>query len=121
MNKKILILDDDADILEILAMLLSELGYDIRTTNSGETVFEHINEFHPDLLLMDVMLADMNGLAICKNIKENPLTSALPVILISGTPDLDAFLDLPGAPDDFIAKPFNMDHLFTRIANQLVA
>lgn len=119
MSKKILILDDDIDILEILTMLLSEHGYDIKTTNSGITIFEDIQSFQPDLLLMDVVIAGMNGRAICRSIKEDPLTCALRVILISGTHDLVTSLDLPGAPDNFIAKPFDMNHLLTSIAQQL--
>jgi len=119
MSKKILILDDDTDILEILTMLLSEHGYDIKTTNSGKTIFEDIQSFKPDLLLMDVVIAGMNGRAICRSIKEDPSTCALRVILISGTHDLATSLDLPGAPDDFIAKPFDMNHLLRSIAQQL--
>lgn len=121
MNKKILILDDDADITDILSFLLSEHSYEIKTANTGENVFEDIQEFQPDLLLMDVMIAGMNGLEICRSIKENPRTSGLRVIIISGTHELNAFLGLPGAPDAFIAKPFDMDYLFTSIAHQLVA
>lgn len=119
MSKKILIIDDDTDILEILTMLLSEHGYDIKTRDSGKTIFKDIQSFQPDLILMDVMIAGMNGRAICRSIKENPLTNALRVILISGTHDLAASLDMPGAPDDFIAKPFDMDQLLASIAKQL--
>jgi DNA-binding response OmpR family regulator len=118
---KILILDDDNDILEILSLLLSEHGYEIRTLNHGETTFENIQDFQPDLILMDVMLAGMDGRTICKSIKENPLTCSLPVILISGTHDLVESLHRPGAPDDFIAKPFDIDLLYSKIGEHLVA
>jgi DNA-binding response OmpR family regulator len=121
MSKKILILDDDDDILEILAMLLSDHGYDVKTKNSGTTALEDIAVFQPDLILMDVMLGEIDGRAICKNIKENQATRFLPVILISGTHDLAALLDVPGAPDDFVAKPFDMGYLLGRIAKQLAA
>ncbi len=118
---KILVLDDDDDILEILSFLLSENDYIVKTLNNGETVFEEIKDFKPDLILLDVMLAGMDGRAICKSIKENQLTSFLPVILISGTHDLAASLDYPGAPDDFVAKPFEINYLLTKIQNQLAA
>jgi DNA-binding response OmpR family regulator len=120
-SKKILILDDDLDILEILSLLLSETGYQIRSLDRGETIFENIEDFKPDLILMDVMLAGMDGRAICKNIKENQITSFLPVILISGTHDLADSLHLPGGPNDFVAKPFNIDHLLAKIQKQLAA
>jgi len=121
MSKKILILDDDADILEIISLLLVDNGYEVRTLSCGDTVFEDIKDFQPDLILMDVMLADMDGRAICKNIKENHLTYFLPVILISGTHDLDESLHLPGAPNDFVAKPFDIDYLLEKIEKQLAA
>ena len=121
MREKILILDDDHDILEILSLILSDSGYQIKTLSCGETVFENIAAFQPNLVLMDVMLADMDGRLICKSIKENHLTSFLPVILISGTHNLADALNQPGAPNDFIAKPFDIDHLLHRIRLQFTA
>ncbi|TFF37104.1 response regulator [Mucilaginibacter psychrotolerans] len=119
MSKKILVLDDDDDILDVVAYLLTENGYEVKTLNCGDTVFNHIKDFTPDLILMDVMLADMDGRTICREIKENHLTNLLPVILISGTHDLAAVLNLPGAPNDFIAKPFDVDQLLDAIKRQL--
>ncbi|MCO5948045.1 response regulator [Mucilaginibacter flavidus] len=121
MRKKILILDDDPDILEILSFLLVENGYEVRTLHCGHTVFDDIKDFQPHLVLMDVMLAEMDGRAICKNIKENYLTCFLPVILISGTHNLAESMHLPGAPNDFLAKPFDMDDLLATIEKQLVS
>jgi DNA-binding response OmpR family regulator len=120
-SKKILILDDDNDILEILTLLLTESGYEIRTSNHGRNIFEEIRDFKPGLVLMDIMLAGMDGRTICRDIKVNPLTNLLRVILISGSHDLSRSLDLPGAPDDFLAKPFDIDELYTKIAKQLAA
>jgi DNA-binding response OmpR family regulator len=121
MSKKILIIDDDPDILDILSLMLAEESYEVRTLSCGDTVFDDIKDFQPDLILMDVMLAGMDGRAICRSIKENHLTSFLPVILLSGTHDLDKSLDLPGAPNDFVAKPFDIYHLLARIKIQLAA
>jgi DNA-binding response OmpR family regulator len=118
-SKKILVLDDDPDLLEMMSYLLSDSGYAVETLSGGETVFQSIEAFQPDLVLMDVMLADMDGRKICAAIKENAETSGLPVILISGTHDLAASLQQPGAPNDFVAKPFDIDHLLRRIRIQL--
>lgn len=118
-REKILIVDDDNDILEIVALLLAERGYEVRVSNHGENIFDDIHDFEPGLVLMDVMLGDMDGRAICKDLKNNPQTCSLPVILISGTHDLIESLDLPGAPDDFIAKPFDIDKLYTKIDQHL--
>jgi DNA-binding response OmpR family regulator len=119
MSKKILILDDDSDILEILTIVLSEAGYETRALTHGETVLEDITNFQPDLVLMDVMLGSMDGRAICKDIKQNEVTSHLPVILISGTHDLARSLHLSGAPDDFVAKPFGIQYLLAKVAQQI--
>ncbi|OKS88123.1 response regulator transcription factor [Mucilaginibacter polytrichastri] len=70
---------------------------------------------------MDVMLGGMDGRSICKEMKSNNLTCSVPVILISGTHDLAASLNLPGAPNDFVAKPFDIDYLLERIKKQLAA
>ena len=121
MSKKILVLDDDDDILEIISFLLVDNGYHVKTLNCGDTVFEDIKSFEPDLILMDVMLAGLDGRSICKSIKENHLTYFVPVILISGTHDLAKSLNLPGAPNDFVAKPFDIDHLLAKIEKQLAA
>jgi DNA-binding response OmpR family regulator len=121
MSKKILILDDDDDILEILSFLLSENGYEIKTLSCGDTVFDDIKDFRPDLILMDVMLAGLDGRSICRNIKENHLTSFLPVILISATHDLAYSLNQSGGPNDFISKPFDLDDLLAKIKSQLAA
>lgn len=121
MSKKILILDDNADILDMLSYLLVDSGYEIKTLLRGDKVFEAIHRFHPDLVLMDVMLANMDGRMICNKIKTNPETQKLPVILISGTHDLSESLNQQGAPNDFVAKPFDIDYLLTKIALQLAA
>jgi DNA-binding response OmpR family regulator len=120
-REKILVVDDDIDILEIVTLLLVEEGYEVKALDHGETIFEDIQGFQPNLILMDVMLGGMDGRAICMDLKANPLTKSLPVILISGTHDLAESLHLPGAPDDFIAKPFDMDELYTKIDRHLAA
>jgi DNA-binding response OmpR family regulator len=120
MSKKILILDDDPDILELVSYILSETGYQVETLSSGEKVFEAIRNFHPDLVLMDVMLSNMDGRTICSAIKLEPETSELPFILISGTHDLADTLNQQGAPNDFIGKPFDIDHLLSKVQHQLV-
>jgi DNA-binding response OmpR family regulator len=121
MSKKILVIDDDPDILELLTLVLVEAGYEVRALSCGDKVFDDIKHFRPDLILMDIMLAGLDGRSICKEIKENHLTYFVPVILISGTHDLAESLHLPGAPNDFVSKPFDLDDLLNRIGRQLAA
>jgi DNA-binding response OmpR family regulator len=119
MKKKILILDDDEDIFDILEFLLKEDGYEIRANQNGEDIWEVIKDFNPDLILMDLMLAGMDGRSICSAIKENQETKDTVVIMISARSDLRPALGQTGSPDDFIAKPFDIDNVLKKINKYL--
>ncbi len=119
MSKRILILDDDQDILDVVSYILTESGFEVQALSSGEQVAAVIKEFHPDLVLMDVMLADMDGRVICSKLKKDQSTRHIPVILISGTHNLANSLTQQGAPNDFIPKPFDIDVLLTKVKAQL--
>jgi DNA-binding response OmpR family regulator len=119
MGQKILILDDDTDLLELMSMLLCDNGYETLALSSGENIFEAIRQFHPDLVLMDVMLAGLDGRAICSKIKLEASLLGLPIILISGTHNLGESLLQLGAPNDYLAKPFDMTFLLNKIKTQL--
>lgn len=119
MNKRILILDEDQDILDLVSYLLTDSGYDVEALSSGEQIASVIHRFNPDLVLMDVMLADMDGRLICRHLKETEITNHIPVILISGTHDLAQTLHQLGAPNDFIPKPFDIDVLLVKVKAQL--
>jgi len=118
MHEKILVLDDDHDLLEIMEIVLTSNGYNVLGFNKGDDIMDNIETFKPDLVLMDVMLADLDGRELCKNIKADK-TLILPVILISGTHNLAQVMDMKGAPDDFIAKPFDIDDLLNKVNVQL--
>ncbi|SDF49733.1 Response regulator receiver domain-containing protein [Mucilaginibacter pineti] len=119
MKQKILVLDDDQDILEIISYILLDKGYEVETLNTGEDVFKVIQQFHPDLILMDVMLGNMDGRVICRHIKSSLETENVPVILISASHNLSQSLKQDGAPNDFIAKPFDIDDLIKKVEANL--
>ncbi len=121
MAKRILAVDDNPAILDALNEILSFEGYDVITLSDGNAIFEAIADVHPDLILLDVMLDDLDGREICQAIKDNKNTSHIPVILVSATHDLQDFLHTSGAPDDFIAKPFDIHYLLRKIDTQLSA
>jgi DNA-binding response OmpR family regulator len=116
--KKILILDDDADLLEIMNYLLTDAGYLTCALSKGDLISDYIYRFCPDLILMDVMLGGMDGREICTRLKAD-LNYKVPVILISGTHNLKQVMFHVGAPDDFVAKPFDLDHLLEKISLHL--
>jgi CheY-like chemotaxis protein len=119
--KRILVLDDDVFILSALSDVLEYYGYEVKTQTRGDEVFEKIHEYHPDLILLDVMLAEMDGRDICQRIKQKPDTSDIPVILLSATHNLSDCLKLQSPPDDFVAKPFDISTLLDKIEHQLAA
>lgn len=114
-------MDDNKDTLEIISLILTDSGYEIKCQTHGNRIFEVINEFQPDLLLMDIMLGLTDGMAICQEIKNNNQYDHLPVIIISGTYDLESSLDLPGAPNDYLAKPFDIEALLNKVKKHLKA
>ena len=121
MNKRILAVDDDLAILEVLKEILEYYGYDVNTLSTGTTIFNKIDEFHPDLILLDIMLAGMDGREICKNLKQGTDTRLIPVILISATHDVKQSINNFGAPDDYLPKPFDISNLLNKVKHQLAA
>lgn len=111
---KILVVDDDIDILSVMEILLSMKGFDVEVTSKGETTLSKIESFKPDLILLDVLISGYDGRAICKQLKSNPTTSEIPVIMFSAHPGAAATISDYGA-DDFIAKPFDVNNLMKKV------
>lgn len=111
-EKKILIVDDDPDILESLRLMLSLRNYEVETFTKGQEVFK--TDFQPDLFLLDVWLSGEDGRDICKQIKETPSTQNIPVIMISASQALKNSVLEVGA-DAFLPKPFEMETLLSTI------
>lgn len=117
-DKKILIVDDDNDILEVLQIFFESNNYITHTTGKGEEVNALANHFKPDAILLDIMLSGMDGREICKELKENLYTKEIPIIMISAHPDLQKTTNEIGA-DDFAAKPFDLYQLVSKV-NKLI-
>lgn len=113
-KRKILVVDDDRDVLDVLEEVLRYADFNVRKSQDGQDIFLVIGEFKPDLVLMDYSLAGVNGGEVCQQIKTNGQTSSLPVILISAYPRARNSFGNYGC-DAFIAKPFNMTDLISRI------
>ena len=121
MSKRILIVEDNRLMLEVLAYILINNGYEVFTLNSGTDVFSAIKARHPDLVILDLILPGMNGDEICQLIKLNRTTRNLPVIICSGEDELGDMLHQKGAPDDVLQKPFDINSLIQKIEYQLAA
>jgi DNA-binding response OmpR family regulator len=118
MEKRIIVVEDEENVRETLDILLTNAGFSVRSLATGGQIFDTIDEFHPDVILLDVMLDDLDGRDICKSIKENPPTTHIPVIMLSGVPDVYNAINDVGA-NDVVSKPFDETTLLNRIERQL--
>ncbi len=114
-------MDDNVFMVEVMTYILNSKGYDLISLYTGNEVFNTIKIDHPDLVILDLALPDLDGRDICKLLKLNNSTRNLPVILCSGAEDLDEALKLPGAPDDVLQKPFDINALVQKVEHQLAA
>lgn len=116
-TKKILVVDDDPDILDALQLILEVAGYVVTTTEKGEYA-ENLHDTNgglPDVILLDVLLSGKDGRLICQKLKSQEETKHIPIIMMSAHNDARKSSARVGA-DDFIAKPFDGDELLEKIA-----
>jgi DNA-binding response OmpR family regulator len=120
--RRILAVDDNDDILDVLKLVLEDSGYEVETLSDGHLLLETIEHQTPDLILLDIMLGNMDGRELCKTVKENDGTNNIPVILISASHNVPYSSSKErGAPDDFLAKPFDITTLIDKIRTHLNA
>ncbi|MGC1306312.1 MAG: response regulator [Phormidesmis sp.] len=117
---KILVVDDLLENLRLLSTLLVEAGYEVRRAPDGGMALSNVPRFQPDLILLDIMMPDMDGYEVCKQLKIDPKTKDIPVIFLSA---LDLTFDKVKAFEvgavDFINKPFHPTEVMARVKNQL--
>lgn len=109
MQKRILVIDNDQDILEAVDAALSMENYSVETSPIVEDIFQMIHDKNPDLILIDYLLYGINGGELCHMIKTEPSTAHLPVIIFSGYPKVLQSLGTYDC-DAFISKPFELDN-----------
>lgn len=112
--KKALILDDDTSILDMIEEALTYENFSVETVSECERIHHQIIEYKPDVVLLDYLVGRENGGEICHQIKTNPLTSHIPVIIISAYPKVFLSLGNYGC-DFFLPKPFSLDQLYKAV------
>ncbi|MCF6175221.1 MAG: response regulator transcription factor [Victivallaceae bacterium] len=120
-KEKILIIEDEEDIQELLAYNLKKDGYDqLKITGSGEAGIEAVKRFMPDIVLLDLMLPGIDGLTVCRTLKSNVDTAAIPIIMLTAKgEETDIIVGLEMGADDYVVKPFSNKVLIARIKSVL--
>ncbi len=117
---KILIADDDPVLLKYLSAVLEKQDYQYATATNGIEAIEKVKTYSPDLMLLDVMMPEMDGLEVCKKVKDDPSTRPIPIILITGSTDRELRIKgLSAGANDFLTKPIDRPELIARIRNLL--
>lgn len=113
---KILVVDDEKDIVELIAYNLEKEGFSVFKAYDGEEALRTIKEQKPDLLILDLMLPKISGLDVCKSIRSNEAFATTPIIMLTAKVDeIDIIIGLEMGADDYITKPFSVKELIARI------
>lgn len=120
-KEKILIVEDEEDIQELIRYNLEKEGFpNLKVVDSGEQAISALKTFSPDIILLDLMLPGMDGLAVCRQLKSSPETAKIPVIMLTAkSEETDIIIGLEMGADDYIAKPFSNKVLVARIKSVL--
>ena len=112
-NEKILVVDDDVNICELLRLYLEKEGYTVSIVNDGESAVKSFGEIQPDLMLLDIMLPRLDGWQVCREIRQN---SKVPIIMLTAkSEERDELLGFDLGVDEYISKPFSPKILVARV------
>jgi len=116
MAKKILIVEDDPDIISLLEFRLRDKGFDVLTATDGAEGLEIARREHPDLITLDINLPEVNGFTVCSMLKADPQYSDIPIIMLTARDGAtDSVFDDSVKPETYITKPFDIDDLIEKI------
>lgn len=114
--KKILVIDDEPEIVKVISLRLKANGYEVIPGTSGKEALSLTKEYSPDLVILDVMMPAPNGYKVCRMIKDNPDTKHIPVILLTAkTSESDKFWGKEAGADEYLMKPYNAEELLCSI------
>ncbi len=120
MKNNILLVDDDKDLTAALELKLGKDGFKVQTVADGESAVKWIRAKTPDLVVLDVNLPDMSGMDVCKEIRLDPRSSHVPIVMLTARDEeIDRVLGLEFGADDYITKPFNTREVILRIKSVL--
>jgi len=116
----IIVAEDDPGIASLVQHYLERAGHDVEVVSSGAMVLTRVRERRPDLLVLDLMLPEVNGLEICRALRAEPATASLPIIMVTARgEEVDRVVGLEIGADDYVTKPFSPRELVARVAAML--
>ncbi|MBI3812579.1 MAG: response regulator transcription factor [Nitrospirae bacterium] len=116
MPKKIVVIEDEPDIIGLVTLYLEKEGYRVTAVRDGVKGFQHLRTEPPDLLILDIMLPEMDGLEICRRVRADSKTAALPIIMLTAKgEESDKIVGLELGADDYLVKPFSPKELVARV------
>jgi DNA-binding response OmpR family regulator len=120
MAKKVLIADDEPNIVVSLEFLMKQKGYLVKVVTNGEEVLRAVEEFGPDLILLDVMMPRMSGYDVCQKVRENPAWAGIGIIMLSAKGrDVEVNKGMAVGANAYVTKPFSTKDLIAQVAQML--
>jgi DNA-binding response OmpR family regulator len=115
-RKKVLVVDDERDLVELIGMNLQRNGYEVVSANDGATGLDMARKQKPDLVILDVMMPGLSGQDVTRALKADPETASLPIVMLTAkTEETDIIVGLSLGADDYVTKPFSMKVLMARV------
>jgi len=120
MRRKILIVEDDPEQLEVIRLNLQDAGFAVGTAANGTEALIKTRSISPDLIILDLMLPGLNGFDVCESLRRDPTTASVPIIMLTGMrSQFGRFAGLESGADDFLLKPFDSDLLVSKVEKLL--
>jgi DNA-binding response OmpR family regulator len=120
MRKKLLVVEDNTELLELMRLGLKQAGFMICTATNGLDALKKARSWTPDLILLDLVLPELDGFAVCEALKRGTDTAAIPIIMMTGlTSEFTRYAGMESGADEYITKPVGPEQLVPRIKQQL--
>ena len=117
---RVLVVDDESDVTELLQFRLEQEGYRVATLNDPLGFVAKVREFEPDLMLLDIMMPELSGIQLCRIARADPTIKHIPIIFLSARGEVeDRIKGLEAGAEDYVSKPFNTNELLLRISKML--
>ena len=122
MRKKLLIVEDNTELLELMRLGLKQAGFTTSTATNGIDALKKARSTAPDLIVLDLILPELDGFAVCEALKRSPDTSAIPIILLTGlTSEFTRYAGIESGADEYVTKPISPEQLVAKIKQRLRA